>query len=55
MKLYPYEKGRAEKVVAILKGGGAQNVLPWLEAGGGGAQNVSDLRFPHFLAPSPTP
>ena len=46
------------EVLAIVMGdakglhplkGGAQGVLPCLECGGGGAQNVSDPRFFHFV------
>ena len=50
MKFYPYKKGEAEKVLAMLKGRGTQNVLGWFYAVAwnfshieGGAQKVSTL------------
>ena len=61
-EVLPLRKGVAEKSVSHAKGGGAKSfhslrgggekldpVLRW----GGGAQKVSDPRFPHFVAPIP--
>ena len=33
MKFYPYEKGWAEKLLAMLKGGGVQQVLGYILRG----------------------
>ena len=45
--------GGGRKKFPPFKRGGAQHFLPCLEgAGGGGAQQVSDPRFSHFVAPT---
>ena len=63
-KFYPYKKGEAEKVLAMLKGGtqSFEVVLTALKGGGrkmcypvlnGGGAKSSDPRFSYFVAPLP--
>ena len=53
LKLEAILKGGGLKKFPLFKreGGGTRKVVPCLEEGG--AQNVSDLRFSHFVAPLP--